>query len=208
MEKSFDVEGKTHEEALAKGLRHLGLNESDVDVKVVDSKRKFLGVIGRSRVCLRLHYDSSPDHQHVARGVLGQLLDKMGFSASIDVNLEGEDIHLDLRGKNIGSLIGRRGETLDALEYLVSRIANRPPKERTRVYLDADGYRERSANQLRSLARRFAEKVKQQGKPFSCRPMNARDRRIIHIALRDEEGVETLSEGEGLLRCVTISPLP
>ena len=145
MEGSLDVEGRTHEEALAKGLKQLGVNENSVDVKVIDSGRKFLGVIRRSGVRLRLHCHGSPNRQDAAREVLGQMIEKMGFAASVEANLEGEDVHLNIRGESLGFLIGRRGETLDALEYLVSRIVNRPLKERIRVHLDADGYRERSA---------------------------------------------------------------
>ena len=103
-------------------------------------------------------------------------------------------------------LIGRRGETLDALEYLVDQIANRPPHERIRIVLDAEGYRERTAERLREMALRLAEKAARTGERIPCRPMNARDRRVVHLALRDEAGVETFSEGEGAFRRVVISP--
>ena len=204
---SIEIEGETCEEALAKGLEQLGLSEGDVDVEKIESNRKVLGILGRSGVRLRLHYADSLARLCAAREALNRLIGGMGFEASVDAKLDDDDAHLNIRGEHLGFLIGRRGETLDALEYLVDRIVNRPPHERIRILLDAEGYRERSAEQVRALAYRLARKAKRQREPVSCRPMNSRDRRIVHMALRDDEEVETHSEGEGGFRRVVISPL-
>ncbi len=205
---TIEVEGESREDALAQGLARLGLREADVDIETVDSGKWFLGILGRSPVRLRIHYTEGADRLDAARKTLEHLLAGMGFEASINARLLEGEARLEITGEELGLLIGRRGETLDALEYLVDRIVNRPPHERIRIILDAEGYRERTAEQLREMALRLAEKAARTGERIPCRPMNARDRRVIHLALRDEAGVETFSEGEGAFRRVVISPAP
>ena len=205
---TIEVEGESREDALAQGLAQLGLQKADVDIETVDSGKRFLGILGRSPVRLRIHYGDGADRLHAARETLERLLAGMGFEVSIDARLLDGEARLEIAGEEPGLLIGRRGETLDALEYLVDRIVNRPPHERIRIVLDAEGYRERTAEQLREMALRLAEKAARTGERIPCRPMNARDRRVIHLALRDEAGVETFSEGEGAFRRVVISAAP
>ena len=205
---TIEVEGESREDALAQGLARLGLREADVDIETVDSGKWFLGILGRSPVRLRIHYTEGADRLDAARETLEHLLAGMGFEAPINARLLEGEARLEITGEELGLLIGRRGETLDALEYLVDRIVNRPPHERIRIILDAEGYRERTAEQLREMALRLSEKAARTGERIPCRPMNARDRRVIHLALRDEAGVETFSEGEGAFRCVVISPAP
>ncbi len=205
---TIEVEGESREDALAQGLARLGLREADVDIETVDSGKWFLGILGRSPVRLRIHYTEGADRLDAARKTLEHLLAGMGFEASVNARLLEGEARLEITGEELGLLIGRRGETLDALEYLVDRIVNRPPHERIRIILDAEGYRERTAEQLREMALRLAEKAARTGERIPCRPMNARDRRVIHLALRDEAGVETFSEGEGAFRRVVISPAP
>ena len=205
---TIEVEGESREDALAQGLAQLGLREADVDIETVDSGKRFLWILGRSPVRLRIHYTEGADRLDAARETLEHLLAGMGFEASINARLLEGEARLEITGEELGLLIGRRGETLDALEYLVDRVVNRPPHERIRITLDAEGYRERTAEQLREMALRLAEKAARTGERIPCRPMNARDRRVIHLALRDEAGVETFSEGEGAFRRVVISPAP
>ena len=205
---TIEVEGESREDALAQGLAQLGLQKADVDIETVASGKRFLGILGRSPVRLRIHYGDGADRLHAARETLERLLAGMGFEVSIDARLLDGEARLEIAGEEPGLLIGRRGETLDALEYLVDRIVNRPPHERIRIVLDAEGYRERTAEQLREMALRLAEKAARTGERIPCRPMNARDRRVIHLALRDEAGVETFSEGEGAFRRVVISAAP
>ena len=205
---TIEVEGESREDALAQGLAQLGLREADVDIETVDSGKRFLWILGRSPVRLRIHYTEGADRLDAARETLEHLLAGMGFEALINARLLEGEARLEITGEELGLLIGRRGETLDALEYLVDRVVNRPPHERIRITLDAEGYRERTAEQLREMALRLSEKAARTGERIPCRPMNARDRRVIHLALRDEAGVETFSEGEGAFRRVVISPAP
>ena len=204
---TIEVEGESREDALAQGLAQLGLQKADVDIETVDSGKRFLGILGRSTaVRLRIHYSDGADRLDAARETLERMIAGMGFEASTEARLLDGEARLEITGGELSLLIGRRGETLDALEYLVDQIANRPPHERIRIVLDAEGYRERTAERLREMALRLAEKAARTGERIPCRPMNARDRRVVHLALRDEAGVETFSEGEGAFRRVVISP--
>lgn len=117
-----------------------------------------------------------------------------------------EEIVVDLVGPEVGILIGRRGQTLDALQYLVGVIVNRRVRCRRRIILDAENYRNRHREMLERKAKEYAKAVKEQGKEAVLEPQCARDRRIIHLALADDPDVYTYSEGEGEERHVVISP--
>ncbi len=205
---TIEVEGESREDVLAQGLAQLGLREADVDVETVESGKKFLGFLGRSAVRLRIQFDDDALRLAAAREALERLIGGIGIEARVEAELRDGAAHLEVLSPELGILIGRRGETLDALEYLVDRIVNRPPEERIRVVVDAEGYREKMADQLRAMATRLAKRAMRIGEPVVCKPMNARDRRHVHMALKDVEGVETLSEGEGAFRRVVISPTP
>jgi spoIIIJ-associated protein len=113
---------------------------------------------------------------------------------------------MTVSGENMGVIIGRRGETLDALQYLTNLVVNRKMHERKRIILDAEGYRERRAETLEKLARRLADKVKRTGQRVFLEPMNPQERRIIHTALQNDIYVTTLSEGDEPFRKVVIKP--
>ena len=131
----------------------------------------------------------------------------MGVKAEIAVE-KGEDqlVYLRLSGRRMGVVIGRRGQTLDAIQYLVNLVANRLPGPRARIVLDAEGYRDKRAETLRNLAERLAEKAKSERRKTVLEPMSALERRIVHLALADDDEVETRSEGEEPYRRVVIVP--
>jgi spoIIIJ-associated protein len=116
-------------------------------------------------------------------------------------------VRFTLNGDGSGLLIGRRGQTLDALEYLVGRIVSRDEWQHgVRIALDAEGYRQRHQESLEDMARRLADKARATGRPVVLNPMSPRDRRVIHLTVEQEAGVSTCSEGEGLYRRVVITP--
>lgn len=117
-----------------------------------------------------------------------------------------EEVQVEIVGSDVAILIGKHGQTLDALQYLVGIIANRHVPTRRRVILDAEGYRERHRQLLEGKAREYADAVKAEGKEAVLEPQSPRDRRIIHVALADDPDVYTYSEGEGDDRHVVISP--
>ena len=145
-----------------------------------------------------------------AREVLEVLMAALVDSPRIEQLPDPDDsatVRFTLSGSGSGLLIGRRGQTLDALEHLVGRIVSRDEWEHgVRIALDAEGYRQRHQESLEDLARRLADKARATGRPVTMSPMSARDRRVIHLAVEREAGVTTCSEGEGLFRRVVITP--
>lgn len=141
-----------------------------------------------------------------AAKVLREILEHMGIDAEVSAFDDGERVILDAHGSESGLVIGKKGATLDALQYLVNRIIYKKPGEMPSVTVDAEGYRGRREDSLTDLARRLAEKAQRSGRPVPVEPMNAHDRRIVHMALADHPAVTTESEGEGMARRVVIFP--
>src|SRR3990167_3454249 len=203
-------EGTTEDDAIVDVMRKLGVASSDdITVEVIGEERKTFG-FGEKRVLFRSVLKTT-EKTHVEKveesiNILQRLLDYMGIDARVDGEEKEDLIHLTIFSDYSGILIGRRGETLDSLEHLVDRIVNRKFENRVSIIVDTEGYRESRREELNSLAKRIAQQVKMTGKPAVVASMRARDRKIIHIALKDDEEVETMSEGEGFERKVIISP--
>jgi len=145
------------------------------------------------------------DPVKVAKSFLEDVFQAMGVSAKTEVRRNGEYIQLTLHGPDLGILIGRRGETLDALQYLVNLAVNRKTQERVKFILDVEGYRRRREQTLVKLAQRLSEKVKRTGHNVVLEPMNPHERRVIHTALQNDKQVYTYSEGDEPFRKVVIS---
>ena len=153
-----------------------------------------------------------------AKEVLHDLLERMGVEGSIDVHEDEERITLDVRGAEGGLIIGKKGQTLDALQYVVSKIVHRgaepPPVEGTTlpfgkpIVVDTEGYRARRVDSLVELAHRLSDKAIRTRKTITVDPMSPHDRRIIHLTLGSVPGVTTRSEGEGAFRRLLIIPQP
>jgi spoIIIJ-associated protein len=151
-----------------------------------------------------------PSEAFLARckAILGELTNHLGVSCSVAARL-GEDgsVIVEVAGDSGGLLIGRRGQTLDAIEYILNRIVTRDGEPSVgRIVLDVERYRERRREYLTALAQRLAGKVRQTGRVVTLNPMSPRDRRIVHMALQDEGAVETRSQGDGHFRKVLIVP--
>ena len=140
------------------------------------------------------------------RAFLEGLIGEMRLKCGVSVERERENIVVKISGEDAGSVIGYRGEVLDAVQYMALWIANKSVKEFIRVSLDAEGYRKKRTDTLRTLAERLARKALKTHRREALEPMNPYDRRIIHTALTDFDGVETVSEGEGHNRHVVIVP--
>ena len=140
------------------------------------------------------------------------VLAAMGMDCTVDL-LENEpeeppeDIRLEIEGPDAGRIIGKKGQTLSALQFLTNRVVNRPTKERRHVIIDAEGYRERREDSLTSLAKKLGERAVDEGKIITFEPMPPQDRRIVHLALAKFPGVVTKSGGEGDARRVQIIPV-
>jgi spoIIIJ-associated protein len=141
-----------------------------------------------------------------AKEVLQNLLDKMGFGTEVSVRSASSPVILSVGGENLGILIGRRGDNLSSLQFMVNLILSKNRRQWPRVVIDVENYRARREESLRSLAERIAYRVARQGRPFTLEAMSASDRRIIHLSLRDRSGIETYSIGEGISRRVVVAP--
>lgn len=138
--------------------------------------------------------------------VLEGLLERMGFEAEVVDVYDGERIEIEVAGPDAGRVIGKKGQTLDALQFLVNKVVNRFPDGRQHVVLDVEGYKERRDESLVALAQRLADKASRTGKVITISPMPSRERRVIHLALAEVEGVTTRSDGQGTERRVRIIP--
>jgi spoIIIJ-associated protein len=155
----------------------------------------------------------TPATKERATEVLGQLLKHMGLEAEVVAHEDEERIMLEVKGPETGLVIGKKGQTLDSLQYLVNKIVSKgSPKneegesESKPINVDAEGYRERRAEALTELAHKLADKARKSGKPVAAEPMSAADRRVIHVALAEAQGVTTRSEGEGIYRHLVVIP--
>jgi spoIIIJ-associated protein len=149
---------------------------------------------------------SLAEKREEAAKVLREILERMSVDAEVSAFDDGERIILDAHGSESGLVIGKKGATLDSLQYLVSRMVFRNPLEAIPIVVDAEGYRGRREDSLADLARRLAEKALRSGRPVPAEPMSAQDRKVVHKALADHPGVRTESEGEGSARRVVIFP--
>lgn len=141
-----------------------------------------------------------------AANVLREILDRMGIEAEVSAFDDGERVILDAHGPESGLVIGKKGATLDALQYVVNRMVYKKPGEGPSIVVDAEGYRGRREDSLAELAQRMAERVRKTGHPVPAEPMSAADRRIIHVTLAEDPDVRTESEGEGQFRRVVVLP--
>jgi len=143
-----------------------------------------------------------------AANILRQILEKMGLEAEVVPSESEERITLEVKGPETGLIIGKKGQTLDALQYLVNKVVSKKlgEGEGKPITVDAEGYRERRAESLVELAHKLAEKAKRTGRPVSADPMSAADRRVIHVTLANMAGLTTRSEGEGIYRHLIVIP--
>jgi spoIIIJ-associated protein len=228
-----DVEasGKTVDEAIDKALAELGVDRDAVEVEVLsEGKAGVLGV-GASQASVRVTLRGADeaaagsetegeegelieDEAEMAAQTLDHLLELMGIAADVsirDPETPGDGLGmakavLDVEGDDLGILIGRRGETLSSLQYLLNLMVSRKLGQHMTFTVDVEGYRQRREKQLNSLAFRMADQVKRTRRPVMLEPMPPNERRIIHLALAEDRQVETSSVGEGDTRKVEISP--
>lgn len=201
----MEKKGRTVDEAIEAALGQLGAKREDVDVVVVEEpSRGILGLLGARGATV--HVRLKVDKVQRAREFLENVVAKMRAGARVEVERGGARVALNLRGPNLGVLIGRRGQTLDALQCLVNVAANRGGGERCQIIVDAEGYRSRREESLQRLARRAATRVKMSGQRVVLEPMSAHERRVIHLALQGDLGVSTHSEGQEPFRKVVVSP--
>ena len=198
------VTAKTVDEAVTKALIELETTSDKLEYEVVDKgSAGFLGIGAKPAIIRAKKKETVADK---AIEFLSQIFDAMNLEVSITAayNEEEQELSLNLEGDDMGILIGKRGQTLDSLQYLTSLVVNKGKTNYIRVKLDTEDYRRRRKETLENLARGIAYKVKKTRKPVVLEPMNPYERRIIHSALQGNKYVETVSEGEEPYRHVVV----
>lgn len=204
---SIEKTGKTVQDAISAALTELKLSEEEVDIEIIDEGTKGLfGIIGSKVAKIKVSVKEVENNRcDMASDFLYTILNNMGIEAQISVNEDEENIVVDINGDDIGIIIGRRGETMDSLQYLTSLVVNKGYQDYKRVILNIENYRQKREETLVKLANRLAEKVVKYKKPVTLEPMNPYERRIIHSSLQGHKYVETYSTGEEPKRKVIIA---
>ncbi len=200
-----EFSGKTVEDALTNALVALGTTSDQIEYEVVEKgSTGFLGFAAKDAI-IKVAKKNTPED--VAVNFLKEVFDKMNLEVEIICNMDEEEkvLNIDLKGPEMGVLIGKRGQTLDSLQYLTNLAVNRKSEEYLKVKIDTEDYRRRRKETLENLAKNVAYKVKRTKRPVSLEAMNPYERRIIHSALQNDKYVTTHSEGEEPYRHVVVT---
>lgn len=221
--------GKTYEEAVNDGLKKIGLSKKDVDIELLkEPKKTFFSILEPRQVKVKItekehkeeidqtkeHFQKSyskpndndkKDAKEIAEAFIKDYLNALGIELSIETREDNDVIRIELFGEKAGLVIGYRGETLEALQVLVTNIANKNRETRGRVIVDAENYRKKREKTLEELAKKVANTVVSKRKSITLEPMVAFERKIIHETLQNNSKVKTMSIGEEPYRKVVIS---
>ena len=225
MIKTLEKSGRTEDDAINAALRELGMDRDDVSVEIIErAKSGFLG-IGASPAVVRVSYeapdeapaevpaapadeaviDECEEYAEIRRFLTG-LLERMGVKANIEISArDNGGVNVNLTGSGMGAIIGRRGETLDAIQHLTNYVINRGSDKHTHISVDAEAYRSKREESLTKLAEKMAEKAIKYKRSMALEPMNSYERHVIHSALQNYEGVTTSSTGVEPNRRVVVS---
>ena len=226
---TYEFEGKTTEEAIQNAARELNLPVEELSVDVIEpGSAGIFGLVGgrkaKIKVTLKtpseLEEEGEEEEQEpgerreepqendvsFAKRTLEEILALIPVEATVAASRGEGRITLKVQGDRSGLLIGRKGKTLDALQFLVNKIVSKALDKKIDVVIDSENYRRRREDSLTQLALKMGDKAKRIKKPVTTNPMNPHDRRLIHLALKDDEHLETRSRGEGLLKRVVIIP--
>jgi len=203
---SIEIEARTTQEAVEKACKHFHLGPEDLDIEVLESgSTGIFGIVGNKKTRIRVtpKKDTSVE---VAQETLRKIISLISGDSRISAEKKGDDIVLTIEGNNPRILIGHRGRTLEALEFIVNKAVNKASEKKVRVLVDSENYRQRREEFLRRLAFKMGEKAKRTRKPAATDPISPHDRRIVHIALKEDHQVQTKSKGEGFLKNVFVIP--
>jgi len=208
----MEFEGKTAQDAIEKAVEKFGVSDSSklrIDV-IEQSKGGGIFGFGLSKMT-KIKAALAIDDIEIAadaKRILLEVLSKMGLESDIKKMDESESkLYIELAGnENSGLIIGKKGKTLEALQFLISLMVGNATKSEKKIILDIEDYRDKREQALRTLSKEMASKVIRTGKPWVLEPMNPFERRLVHLSLQDDKRVVTRSEGQGIYRKVKISP--
>lgn len=204
----IEIAAKTVSEAITEACQKLGVTSDRLDYQVVDEgSAGFLGIGSKPAIIKAAVKNEEISVEDKAKNFLNDVFAAMNMTVVVNVKYDetSEEMDIDLSGDDMGVLIGKRGQTLDSLQYLVSLVVNKEVENYIRVKIDTENYRERRKETLENLAKNIAYKVKRTRRSVSLEPMNPYERRIIHSALQNDKYVTTYSEGEEPFRKVVVA---
>lgn len=218
MSKIIVSQGKTTSEAIEKGLKELNLHRDQVEIRVLEQeKRSFFDILAPRVVKVELTVKEKPQKEEKilteedlegtknnVEKFIKEFLKNLGEEYKYDINIEKNEINVKIDGGNSGTLIGYRGETLNALQHILSLIANKHTSAKVRVLLNVDGYKEKREKTLEELALKVSKTVIRTNKSITLEPMNAYERKIIHSKLQNMTDIRTHSIGEEPHRRIVI----
>ena len=212
MIKSIVKSAKTIDEAISLGLSELGLERDQVYIEVLqEPKKKFFGIFGTTEAKVKIVEIEETEEiempEIIAEEFLKSVFDKMNIKCNFEITKKKSDISIniiDINSDDKGIVIGKRGNTLDSLQYLVSLLVNKESDKYVRITLDVGNYRLKREDTLRALAKKMASKAKSIDRPVKLEPMNPYERRIIHATLQKDKAIKTFSEGKDPYRRIVI----
>lgn len=227
---TLEIEGRTIDEAIEKACEQFNLPREKLNIEIIsDGTTGFLGILGSKKAKIRARritldmkldqeeYEKAPEETPAeiadeeiaatAKRILEGILTRMHLNCPVTVEEKPEAIILNIQGDGSGLLIGKRGQNLDAIQYIVNKATNKSTNNKKMIIIDTESYRKRREESLIALAEKLAEKVKKTKKAVTVGHMNAHDRRIIHLALQNDEQLTTKSKGEGEFRKIVIMPV-
>jgi len=213
---TFEFEGKTTEDAVENACRELNIPRDDINIEVIEpGSPGIFGLVGGKKARVRVsiarqepvEQPNDDETLNTARRVLEELLALIPMEdAEVKAELEDRTVKLCIEGDRSGLLIGRKGRTLDALQYIVNKIVAKILDRKVHIIIDSEDYRRRRKDYLVQMAVDMGEKARRSRKPITTGLLNPHDRRIVHIALKDQRQITTTSRGEGTLKKVVIIP--
>lgn len=206
----MEIEEKSVEDAIEAACRKFGLPRDMLEIEILaKGSSGIFGIVGAKKAKIRARAKARPLEPATerAKAILSEMLSYVDLPSEIECEAREDCIYLNILSNGSGLLIGKRGKTLNAFQHLVSKILQREMGENISVIVDTEQYRTKRETNLAELAHELCDKVKKTRRPLTTGPMNAQDRRVIHLALKDDQDVRTKSKGEGNLRRVVIYPV-
>ena len=203
MQHYIETEGDTVEEAIEHALTELEATREQVTIDIVNEPTK--GILNFGAKPAKIRATLKQDVSSAPETILKEVLSRMGIDAEVESSYIDGSTHLNIVTNSPALLIGKHGQTLDAIERLLNCIVNKASLVKRRVFVNTEGYRERREERLMEMAHQVAEKVRYTDRDVVLAPMSARDRRIIHVTLKEDEVVSTYSQGEGEMRRIVVT---
>ena len=199
--KVLDIEGKTVEEATKKALLQLKIDDMNkINIEVLDEGKSGIFGFGISRPAkIRVYYQQQNDVGEKAKEIIEKIMSLMDVNATVKDFKESENkVYVELESLNSGLIIGKKGKTLESLQFMINLLVNKVTSSEKKIILDIESYRAKRERALRKLSKEIALKVARTGKPWTLEPMNPFERRLIHLTLQNDSKVTTKSEGQGI----------